>query len=520
MVIDGTGAPAARLDVAVRDGKIAAVAPRCERSGTVVDAGGLVLAPDFIDIHSHTDSTLFNYPHMESKAYQGVTLEVTGNCGLSVFPVQERRRKECADYLRMHDFTLPDGDFAWHDFSTYAAAVERAGVALHQAPLVGHSSLRIAALGVEDRPPTAREAELMRHLLDEALRQGAWGMSTGLIYAPGSYAATGEVAELARIVAGHGALYASHIRGEGETLFAALEEAIRIGRESNARVQVSHLKAMGRGNRGRAGEVLALLAAARAEGVDVKADQYPYAASATTLSTVVPQWAHDGGVAAMLERLQAPELLPRLLPEIAEAIAQRDGAAGIMVSNCASPANRPLSGLTLAEISRRWGCATEEAAVRLIVEEEGAVGGIFFSMQEEDVQEILHDPEVAIGSDGNALAAAGAAGEATHPRSYGTFPRVLGRYVRDKKLLTLESAVHKMTGLPAARLGVIDRGLVRPGLAADLVLFDPATVVDRADYAEPHRYAAGVEYLLVDGETVIEKRRITGRLPGRVLRRG
>ncbi|UFS70746.1 D-aminoacylase [Geomonas sp. RF6] len=519
-VVDGSGSPAFRSDVAVRDGRITTVGTGGAAGATIIDAEGLVLAPGFIDIHSHTDSTLFNYPHMESKAFQGVTLEVTGNCGLGVFPVRQSHRKEFSDFLRMHDFTLPGGDFAWSDFSSYADAVERAGIALHQAPLVGHASLRIAGLGLENRPPTEAELERMRHLLEEALSQGAWGMSTGLIYPPGSYATTEEIIALARILARSSAIYTSHIRGEGESLYDALDEAVRIGREAEVRVQISHLKAMGQSNRGGARKVLERLAKARGTGVDIAADQYPYHASATTLSAIVPQWAHEGGVASLLERLQDQELSERIMAEMAREIAQREGASGIVVSNCATRANRPLSGRTLEQVGRHWGCTPEEAAARLIVEEEGAVGAIFFSMAEEDVEEILKERGVAVGSDGNALEAGGAAGEATHPRSYGTFPRVLGHYVRERQLLSLESAVHKMTGLPAQRIGLSDRGVIRPGFAADLVLFDPATIADRADYSQPHRYAQGVVHLFVDGEPVIENGKGTGNLPGRVLRRG
>jgi N-acyl-D-amino-acid deacylase len=444
---------------------------------------------------------------------------VTGNCGLGVFPVRAGGEGELADYLRLHDFTLPTEGITWRDFARYADEVDRLGLGIHVAPLVGHAPLRIAAMGVDDRRPAPDELSRMEGLLTEALGQGAWGMSTGLIYPPGSYAATEELIALARTIARHGALYASHIRGEGEGLMAALDEAIEIGRGSGARVQVSHLKAMGKGNRGRGVEALGRLAAAREAGVDIAADQYPYAASATTLSALIPQWAHAGGAASLLQRLQEPELSGRICAEIAAEMAAREGAAGIMVANVRSERNRPLSGQTIATIAAAWGCSPAEAVVRLILEEAGEVGAIFFSMAEEDVAAILADPAVAVGSDGHGLNAASAAGEATHPRSYGTFPRVLGRYVREEKLLTLSAAVRKMTSLPAARLGFADRGLVRPGFAADLVLFDPEKVADRASYVDPHRYADGVVHLFVDGVPVVRDGTLTGERPGRVLRK-
>ena len=520
MLVDGSGQPPCRADVGVAGRMIVAVEERLDGPAAMsIDAGGLVLAPGFIDIHSHSDATLFVHPLLESKVFQGVTVEVTGNCGLGVFPVPDGRAEELADFLRLHDFSIPAQGLSWNDFATYADEVDRLGLGIHVAPLVGHVPLRIAAMGMDDRPPAAEELALMKQMLTSALAQGAWGMSTGLIYPPGSYAGTGELVALARTLAAQGALYASHIRNEGDGLMAALDEAITIGRESGARVQVSHLKAMGKGNRGRGQEVLARLAAARATGVDIGADQYPYAASATTLSAVVPQWAHAGGTAMLLRRLQAPELQAQLHAEIGRCMALREGAAGIMVSNCRSVRNRCLSGQTIARIAASWGCPPEEAVIRLIVEEEGAVGAIFFSMAEEDVAAILADPLVTVGSDGHGLNAAAAAGEATHPRSYGTFPRVLKRFVREKNVLSLTAAVHKMTGQPAGRIGFTNRGLVRPGFVADLVLFDPETVDDPADYADPHRYATGVVHLLVDGQPVIRDGVLTGQRPGRVLRK-
>jgi N-acyl-D-amino-acid deacylase len=496
------------------------VAPQIvDRAEKVIDADGLVLAPGFIDLHGHTDTTIFKTPDVSSKAFQGVTLEVVGNCGLGVFPVTDAAAGDLAEFLRLHEFHLPATGFLWHDFAGYAEAIERLGIGINLAPLVGHAPLRIAAMGMDDRKPSPAELERMQRYLAEALRQGAWGLSTGLIYPPGSFAGSGEIVALAKVLAAHDALYASHIRNEGDGVLAALAEAIAVGRESGVRVQVSHLKRLGKENWGRYGELLTALARAREAGIDVAADQYPYAASATTLAAVVPQWAQAGGVARMLERLKDRELTPRIIAEIGQAMAAREGAAGIVVAGCRSARNREFSGQSLAAIAGSLGCEPEAAVVRLLIEEQGAVGAIFYSMSEADVAGILADPLVAVGSDGHGLDAEADAGEATHPRSYGTFPRVLARYVREQKLLKLETAVRKMTSLPAARLGLQDRGLVLPGYVADLVLFDPATIEDLADYGHPHRYAKGVSHLLVNGEMVIEKGKPTGRRPGRVLRK-
>jgi N-acyl-D-amino-acid deacylase len=517
---DGTGTPLRRADVAVDGDRIAAVAPRIDTPAErVIEADGLVLAPGFIDIHSHTDMTHFRHPDAPGKAMQGVSLEVTGNCGLSLFPVNPERREELAEYLGIHDFALPAAGFSWDDFASCADRIDNLSPLLNTAPLVGHAPLRIAAMGMDNRAPDASELARMQELLALSLRQGAWGFSTGLIYPPGSFATTEEVVELARTAALRGGIYASHIRGEGEPLMAALDEAIRIGRESGARVQVSHLKAMGKANRGRGRETLEKLTAARLAGVDVAADQYPYNASATSLSAVVPQWAHDGGVRALLERLRDPALQERLCADIGREMTAREGAAEIVISNCRSERNRHFSGVSVAAVASEWGCTPEEAVIRLLVEEAGSVGAIFFSMDEDDVRTILADQEISVGSDGHALDATADAGEATHPRSYGTFSRVLGHYVREEKLLSLPAAIRKMTALPAARLGFTDRGLVRPGFAADLVLFDPAAIAERSSYADPHHYATGVIHLLVNGRPVLCDGCLTGERPGRVLRR-
>lgn len=517
-VIDGSGSAPFTADVGVRGGRIAAVAARlADPAERIVEAGGLVLAPGFIDIHGHSDLSLLRYPGAESKLMQGVTLEVCGNCGLSAFPVVGRER-ELADYLAVHEFSLPPGRLPWTDFASYAEYLESLEPGINLAPLVGHAALRIAVMGMEDRPADAGELTEMQRLLSLSLEQGAWGMSTGLIYPPGSFAGTAELVAMARTASYHGALCASHIRGEGETLMEALNEAVAIARESGVRMQVSHLKALGRSNRGKGIEALGLLAAARERGIDIAADQYPYAASATSLTAVVPQWAHAGGVAALLERLADPLLHGRLVTEIEAEISKREGAGGIMISSCRSEGNRRFIGQTLEAIALAWQCPAGESALRLLVEERGEVPAIFFSMDEADVRTIMADESVAVGSDGHGLNPAGAA-DATHPRSYGCFARVLGRYVRDFGVLGLPAAIRKMTGLPAARLGLADRGRIVEGAAADIVLFDPATITDRADYVNPHQFASGIVHLLIAGRSVIDNGSLTGIKEGKVLRK-
>jgi N-acyl-D-amino-acid deacylase len=519
-IYDGSGGPPIRGQVALDGDRIAAVGPEIAGAAAeTIDAGGQAVAPGFIDIHSHTDLGVFRTPGAESKVTQGVTTEVTGNCGIAAFPVRPERQGLLAENWRMHGGQLPADGLTWTDFARYAERLERLPLGVNLAPLAAHGPLRLAAMGADDRGPTAAELEAMQALLAEALAQGAWGMSSGLIYPPGSFARPEELVALGAVLARARALYASHIRNEGAGLEASLEEAIRVGRESGARVQVSHLKALGRASWGKGRTALAALETARAAGVDVAADQYPYEATSTTLAAVVPSWAHAGGVGRMLARLAAPELTARLEEEIDGLMAERGGPGREMVAGVGSPKHAACSGRRVAEIAAAWGIRPAAAVRRLLLEERGVVGAVYFSLSEEDVAAIMRSDWVAVGSDGQGLSAEDGAAESTHPRSYGTFPRVLGRYVREQGLLGLSLAVHKMTAVPAARLGMTDRGLLRPGLVADLVLFDPRRIIDQAEFEEPHRYAAGISHVLVNGRAVLRDGRLTGERAGRVLRR-
>jgi N-acyl-D-amino-acid deacylase len=419
----------------------------------------------------------------------------------------------------MHDFRLPAKGLAWTDMQSFAAEITAAGIGLNLAPLVAHGPLRMAVMGSDDRPPAPGELQAMKALLADQLRQGAWGLSTGLIYPPGSYAATGELIELAAVAAGHGALYSSHIRGEASTLLDAVDEAIRIGRASGARVQVSHLKAVGPAHWGRGKVALERLAEARRAGVDIAADQYPYAASQTALSVLIPEWAHAGGVAAMLGRLGDGQAKTRLSAGIHAAVAERGGPERIRISGTRSGRNRPLCGQSLAQVASAWGVSPEEAVVRLVAEEEAAVSAVFFSLSEDDLAAIMQSDRVAVGSDGAALAGTDE-GSTPHPRAFGTFPRVLGHFVRERRLLPLSTAVYKMTGLPAERLGLPDRGRIAEGFAADLVLFDPGAIADTATFERPRSSPAGIRLVMVNGRVAAKDGRPTAERAGRVLRKG
>lgn len=519
-VLDGTGAPARRADVGLTGDRITTVGDlSTEPAGRTLDATGRTVAPGFIDMHSHSDWRLWGNRRAESKIRQGVTTEVVGNCGFSPAPVSDEFRSEMEGFA----LYLPPGmDFSWHSVGDYLARHESEGVALNVAQLIGHGTLRLATMGFARRPPTAREQAHMERLMDEAMADGAYGLATGLIYAPGSYAATEEIVGIARRAAGGRGFYASHIRGEGATLLDAVAEAIRVGREGGLPAQVSHIKAAGRPNWGKVAEALALIDAARAQGQDVMADVYPYTASSTTLRTLLPDWVLEGGIDAMLKRLADPRDRERIRRELTgggEGLLRGLEWSDIMVAY--APSRPDAQGRRLSEVAAARNEDPLDAAIELIVAEQGKGYMILFQLDEADLRRALAHPHVMIGSDGSSLAAEGplAVGK-PHPRSYGTFPRVLGRYARDEGALSLPDAVWKMTGLPARRLGLTDRGVLAPGAMADVVVFDAATVADRATYEDPHRYATGIDHVLVNGRVVIADGEHTGALPGRVLRPG
>ncbi|MEK7701042.1 MAG: amidohydrolase family protein, partial [candidate division NC10 bacterium] len=420
-VVDGTGATGSRADVGIRDDVIAAVGDLSrEPAGSTLRAAGRVLAPGFIDMHSHSDWRLWENRRAESKIRQGVTTEVVGNCGFSPAPVAS----EFLDDLRGFALHVPKGmDFRWRSVGEYLRAFDAGGTALNVIQLVGHGTLRIAAMGFARRAPGAQELARMQRLMADAMEDGAWGLSTGLIYAPGSYAATEEVVEIARVAGRHRGFYASHIRGEGATLLEAVREAIRVGREGELPVQVSHIKAAGRPNWGKVADALALIDAARAEGLDVMADVYPYTASSTTLRTLLPDWVLEGGVEAMVTRLGDPETRARIRRELeapvtGQSLLDRVGWENIMIAYC--PRRKDAEGRRLSELGVARGMDPLEAALELIVDEAGKAYMILFQLDEADLRRALVHPMVMIGSDGSALAPYGALGAGKpHPRSYG-----------------------------------------------------------------------------------------------------
>jgi dihydroorotase/N-acyl-D-amino-acid deacylase len=490
VVYDGTGAAPVRADVGVRGDKIVRVGDLAGASATRrIDATGLAVAPGFIDLHAHLEP-IERMPGCESAVRQGVTTVLGGPDGNSPLPLGE-----------------------------FLARLDQLPLGANAAFLVGHGAIRSSVLKLVDRAPTPAELETMKGMVAQAMREGAFGLSTGLKYLPGTFAKTDEIVALARVAGAMGGIYTSHLREEGLGLIPAVKEAIQIGREARIPVELTHHKAIGKPSWGKTKETLALLDAARAEGLDVMADVYPYTASHTGLSVLIPSWALAGGPVEFKQRVADPALRAKLKAGIIDAILTDRGGGDLRcVQFSAVTWQRDLEGRTLADWCAQRGLApTPENGADLVIEGQlnGGAGCIYHAIAEEDVERILRHPQAMVASDGR-LSRPGE--ESPHPRCYGTFPRVLARYVRETHLLALETALAKMTSMPARRLGLADRGRIAEGLQADLVVFDPATVRDLATYENPHQYPAGIPFVVVNGAVTVDGGRFTAARGGRVLR--
>lgn len=503
----------------MRGGRIVAIEPGLPGPARrVIDARGRVVAPGFIDIKTHSDLTLPLYPCAESKVHQGVTTEVVGSCGFTAAPILPGRLELAQQYLAALAPGLPLRETTFADYMDSFPTTS-----VNTVLQVGHNTLRLMVMGLEDRPPTVYELAVMQHLLQDALEAGALGLSTGLFTPPGAFAEPDEIAALARVLRHQGGDYSTHIRDEADGSFKALREAIFVAEDAGVHVQVVHLKLAGADNWGGGGRLLAEIQAARERGVSIDCDQYPYTTAMTPLRAVLPAWAHEGGIERMLQRLADPKVRADIRAEIGARGLRSWGRVptwdAVRISH--SPASPENVGRTIADVAARRESDPVETLCDLLIADGGATRVLVAAMNEADVSTFVAAPWVLVGSDGRAVAPGGPlALERPHPSSYGTFPRVLGHYVRTLGLLTLPQAVYKMTGGAAQALGLIDRGLLRAGYAADITVFDPATVSDRATYDDPHRYPAGISHVVVNGVVVIDGGRHTGAMPGRVLRRG
>jgi N-acyl-D-amino-acid deacylase len=518
-VIDGSGRPGEIADVALSGGHIAAIGRALSGSAArVIDAAGLAVAPGFIDIKTHSDFTLPINPKAESKVRQGVTTEIIGHCGFSVAPCLPGKVQMLKDYLSGGAPWLPFRETSFPDYlDSFPAVAVNAGM------LVGHNTLRLMAMGLEDRAPTRAELDRMIALLDEGLRAGALGLSTGLFTPPGSFADSSEIMALCEIVARHKAGYFTHIRDESNKVLEAVEEAIAVARAYPIHVEIVHLKCSGIDNWGKAARILDRIEEARAEGCDIDCDAYPYAAGANPLKNLLPPWVQVGGNEAMLARLALPETRARIEAEIADHGLNNWGRIpsweAVQVS--ISPKMPQTAGMTVAALAAERRVDPIDQVCDHLIADNGATRVLITSISEDDIRTIVRSPDALVGSDGNCVADYGIVGQGMpHPRFYGTFPRIIGRYVGEEHLLPLETAIRKMTGGAARALKLRDRGLLKEGWRADVTIFDPADFKDRATYAEPHRYPTGARTtVIVNGVVVVEDAHHTGATPGTVLRR-
>jgi N-acyl-D-amino-acid deacylase len=515
MIYDGTGAQAVRGNVVVDGDRIVSVGPDAIEQGDVIDVEGLAVAPGFIDMHSHCDLVCMSDPQLAPKLMQGVTLELLGQDGLSEAPIRE----EDIPLWRRHLSGLngdPDLPWDWRTFGEYLQRCE--GASTNVAAMVGHGTVRLRAMGMENRPPTLGDLEYMRQLVDQSIRAGAIGFSTGLIYSPCVYSDTEEMISIGQVVARHGSFMVYHMRYEGEEILTGMEEVFRIAHESGAACHISHFKARGVQAFGKSTEMIDAVEKARGSGLDITADQYPYTAGSTMLAALLPPWAHAEGIRTLnrwLKDSRMKDLMRKDMMEGREDWESNVVATGwdnIRISGVKTEKNAWVIGKSLAEISEQWGIEPFEVTVRLLLDEDHEVSMILFAMDEDDVRRLIVQPWLMHCSDG-------LMGGTPHPRTYGTFPRVLGHYVRDEGLMPLELAVHKMTGLSAWRLGLPERGELKDGNFADITVFDPETIIDRATYDNPTVHPEGIEQVIVNGVHAVRDGRMTGNLPGRVLHR-
>lgn len=519
-IIDGSGNPYYYANVGIKGDKITNIG-KLEKAQAkrIIDAKGLIVCPGFIDILGQSSFSLLVDGGAESKVHQGVTTEIFGE-GVSVAPITPNLRKQLQIWYGDFPFEVK-----WNNFTEYFSQLQQKGISLNAGSYVGAASVRMCVLGFDDRRPSAQELEKMKQLTAQAMEEGAFAVSSALIYPPGSFATTEQLIELSKIAASYGGIYITHMRSEAAGLLQGIEEALEIGRQADIPVEIFHFKAAGKQNWHLMENAIDMINNARAQGQDITADIYPYTAGATGLAAIVPPWASDGGLQKLLERLKDPETRKKIAHQIQTSTEGWENlflAAGdwdkILVSSIASEKNQHLEGKNMAEVAQIRHQSPMEAFFDLLLEEKAQVGAVFFMMSEKSIAAKMKQPWVSISTDADALKPEGILGKGKpHPRAYGTYPRVLGRYVREKKVLTLEDAIRKMTSLPAQRMGLQNRGLLKEGMHADVVIFNPDMIIDNATYIKPHQFPLGIDYVIVNGQIVVEKGKHTGARPGKVL---
>lgn len=513
-VVDGTGRAGFPADVGISDGVISRISPNLPRRGSVIDARGQVVCPGFIDIHSHSSLIWLSDPTIGPKIHQGVTTETPGPDGYSAAPIRPGDVATWRSILAGLEGD-PPVKWDWHSFGEYRDRLK--GTSTNWAPMVGHGNLRLAVVGMENRPATSGELEQMCALLEDSFQEGASALSSGLIYVPQAYSDLDELVALGRVAAKHGRIFSFHIRSQAAYILPAIDEVLEVGRRSGCAIQITHFQIGSRSMWGILDEAVALVEAARREGVDAACDQYVYTAGSTVLSSMLPPWAQGGGPEGLRKLLESREDRLRLERDTLEGVAgewdsrfETAGPENIYISLVKSASNQGLVGKSLSQIAQMWELTPYEALIRLLLEEGFVVSMILFTQSEDVVASIMRLPWHMFCSDSLMVGK-------PHPRAYGNYPRILGHFVRDRKILTLEEAIRKATSMPAARLGLRDRGILREGMAADVTIFDPSTVIDRATYEDPMQHPIGINHVLVNGRLVISDGRHTGELPGHAL---
>ena len=531
-LVDGTGSPRRRADIAVTGEKIAKIGSLDHEPSTLrIDASGKIVAPGFIDMHSHADFTLLANPYSYCKIYQGITTEVVGNCGMSLAPFTRGRADEVKQYLGAFLFGQVYS-WDWSSLEEFFQTLEQRKIGVNLVQVIGHGTVRVSVMGFEARAPTDTELRQMKHLVMQGMAEGAAGLSSGLVYPPGCFADLTELVELASVAAKFHGIYTSHMRGESDTLLESIAETISVGEKAGLPAHISHIKAVGKRNWGRSREALSLIDEARRRGLDVTADQYPYPAGSTVLRQTLPPWSLEGGTTALVERLRDPSTRTMIRHDIEtntlsvtydtnpgwENVVSSCGMENIILSYTEHGPDKQFEGKSLSQISKETGKDPYDIMFDIILNDPNAIMVDFYA-HDEDLERIMRHPQVLFCTDMWTVAPGGpVTGGRPHPRAYCSFPRLLGRYVREKRIIPLEEAVHRMTGKTARRVGLRDRGILAEGAFADLTIFDPETIQDTATFECPEQYPNGISHVIVNGSVVVENGKHTDVAVGKVLR--